>query len=96
MSAIPTKLKKYGAGFRTFGSVVVFVGIGLADATGAIDLSDLSPLLHYFIPDQAKVGALMTAIPLWFGFCRFLTTTPMFAGHKADDADRKRDFDEGH
>lgn len=93
MGAILTKLKKYGAGFRTFGSVVVFVGIGLADATGAIDLS---PLLHYFIPDQAKVGALMTAIPLWFGFCRFLTTTPMFAGHKAGDADRERDLDEGH
>lgn len=94
MTPVLAKLKRLGGGFRTIGSAAVFIGVGLADAVGAIDLS---PLLHYFVSDQAKLGAVMTGITVWFSACRYLTTTPLFARpHPDEDDRRKHDLDEGH
>jgi len=86
--AVRQKITHLGEGFRTAICVGVVSLVGVADATGSVDIT---PFVTLFVSDKAKLGTIIVTLAILFGVMRYLTTTPMF-----QPPARQSKVDEGH
>lgn len=77
----------FGKGFRTLAGAGAFIVVGILSVAGTLDLT---PVVALFVKDPAILGAVMVGVGAFFGYMRYLTTTPIF--HRdTDDYDHSEE-----
>ena len=61
-------------GLRTFVGAGAVALVGIAQLAGSVDIT---PLVHLFVKDQDQVGLVIVVLAVFFGFLRYITTTPV-------------------